>query len=281
MIEISPSYALNKSNVNILDIQAFYAENQSNIITLDIRPLYTENQPKIEVATSDISGAITALAAAQEAERLRNQTENFYQLTNDNKILATEAATQAQLWAEGEEPGGPGTRSAKAWAESIPAIGADVKTLFGSKQDTLVPGVTLKTINGVSLLGAGDLSVSGPAGSSSVRVKAGADIGGHRVVTLDEQGRAVYASPALMRDVNRVLGLTMHAAVTDADIDVLRDGDAVEPSWSWDLSKPIYLGQDGTLVQQIAPESTFTLIVGFPISATKMYFSIGTSIINS
>ena len=106
MIEISPSYALNKSNVNILDIQVFYAENQ----------------PKIEVATSDISGAITALAAAQEAERLRNQTENFYQLTNDNKILATEAATQAQLWAEGEEPGGPGTRSAKAWVESIPAI---------------------------------------------------------------------------------------------------------------------------------------------------------------
>ena len=106
MIEISPSYALNKSNVNILDIQAFYAENQ----------------PKIEVATSDISGAITALAAAQEAERLRNQTENFYQLTNDNKILATEAATQAQLWAEGEEPGGPGTRSAKAWVESIPPI---------------------------------------------------------------------------------------------------------------------------------------------------------------
>lgn len=106
MIEISPSYALNKSNVNILDIQAFYAENR----------------PKIEVATSDISGAITALAAAQEAERLRNQTENFYQLTNDNKILATEAATQAQLWAEGEEPGGPGTRSAKAWVESIPPI---------------------------------------------------------------------------------------------------------------------------------------------------------------
>ena len=229
MIEISPSYALNKSNVNILDIQVFYAENQ----------------PKIEVATSDISGAITALAAAQEAERLRNQTENFYQLTNDNKILATEAATQAQLWAEGEEPGGPGTRSAKAWVESIPAI--------------------------IGVLGS----------YMSVRVKAGADIGGHRVVTLDEQGRAVYASPALMRDVNRVLGLTMHAAVTDADIDVLRDGDAVEPSWSWDLSKPIYLGQDGTLVQQIAPESTFTLIVGFPISATKMYFSIGTSIINS
>lgn len=136
MIEISPSYALNKSNVNIL--------------TLDIRPLYTENQPKIEVATSDISGAITALAAAQEAERLRNQTENFYQLTNDNKILATEAATQAQLWAEGEEPGGPGTRSAKAWVESIPAIiGVSISTdpdnrlTTGSDAGLYVPELTV------------------------------------------------------------------------------------------------------------------------------------------
>ena len=135
MIEISPSYALNKSNVNILDIQAFY----------------TENQPKIEVATSDISGAITALAAAQEAERLRNQTENFYQLTNDNKILATEAATQAQLWAEGEEPGGPGTRSAKAWVESIPAIigvlsistDPDNRLTTGSDAGLYVPELTV------------------------------------------------------------------------------------------------------------------------------------------
>lgn len=135
MIEISPSYALNKSNVNILDI----------------RPLYTENQPKIEVATSDISGAITALAAAQEAERLRNQTENFYQLTNDNKILATEAATQAQLWAEGEEPGGPGTRSAKAWVESIPAIigvlsistDPDNRLTTGSDAGLYVPELTV------------------------------------------------------------------------------------------------------------------------------------------
>ena len=117
---------------------------------IEIRPLYTDNQPKIEVATSDISGAITALAAAQEAERLRNQTENFYQLTNDNKILATEAATQAQLWAEGEEPGGPGTRSAKAWVESIPAIiGVSISTdpdnrlTTGSDAGLYVPELTV------------------------------------------------------------------------------------------------------------------------------------------
>ena len=117
---------------------------------IEIIPFYAENRPKLEVVTSDISGAITALAAAQEAERLRNQTENFYQLTNDNKILATEAATQAQLWAEGEEPGGPGTRSAKAWVESIPAIiGVSISTdpdnrlTTGSDAGLYVPELTV------------------------------------------------------------------------------------------------------------------------------------------
>ena len=81
MIEISPSYALNKSNVNILDIQVFYAENQ----------------PKIEVATSDISGAITALAAAQESERFRNEAEGFSELTNSDRI---QTGLDAQATAE-------------------------------------------------------------------------------------------------------------------------------------------------------------------------------------
>ena len=226
--------------------------------TTDLLNVVNVKKATLDAAVSDANNAAIATAAD------RVQTGLDVATTLDYKEAA-EVAAAASL----------------THSQTAETAAANAKTLFGSKQDTLVPGVTLKTINGASLLGAGDLSVSGPAGSSSVRVKAGADIGGHRVVTLDEQGRAVYASPALMRDVNRVLGLTMHAAVTDADIDVLRDGDAVEPSWSWDLSKPIYLGQDGTLVQQIAPESTFTLIVGFPISATKMYFSIGTSIINS
>jgi hypothetical protein len=121
----------------------------------------------------------------------------------------------------------------------------------------------------------------GPAGSTSVLIKAGASIGGHRVITLDGSGRGVYADPTNLVHSSRVLGLSMHAADLGADLNVLRDGDITEPSWSWDINKPIYLGLDGTLVQEVSPGSAFTMIVGFPISATKMYFSIGISIINS
>jgi len=61
----------------MIEIIPFYVENKLNANVLDIRALYAENRPKIEVATSDISGAITALAAAQESERFRNEAEAF------------------------------------------------------------------------------------------------------------------------------------------------------------------------------------------------------------
>lgn len=44
------------------------------------------------------------------------------------------------------------------------AIGADIKALFAGKQDTLASGTNIKTINGESLLGSGDLAVAGGGG---------------------------------------------------------------------------------------------------------------------
>ena len=75
---------------------------------IEIIPFYAENRPKIEVVTSDISGAITALAAAQESERFRNEAEvfrneaeGFSELTNSDRIqtgidrIASETQRQA------------------------------------------------------------------------------------------------------------------------------------------------------------------------------------------
>lgn len=44
---------------------------------------------------------------------------------------------------------------------------SDAVTAIGSKQDTLVSGTNLKTVNGISLLGAGDLAVSGGGAGNS------------------------------------------------------------------------------------------------------------------
>lgn len=47
------------------------------------------------------------------------------------------------------------------------AIGADIKTLAASKQDKLVSGQTIKTINGASVLGPGDVNTRSISGDQS------------------------------------------------------------------------------------------------------------------
>ena len=60
---------------------------------IDIIALYASNQPMIGVITPDVGGSITALAAAQESERFRNEaeafrneSETFSELTNSDKV---------------------------------------------------------------------------------------------------------------------------------------------------------------------------------------------------
>ena len=61
---------------------------------IEIIPFYAENRPKIEVVTSDISGAITALAAAQESERFRNEAEVF---RNEAEVFRNDAEGFSEL----------------------------------------------------------------------------------------------------------------------------------------------------------------------------------------
>ena len=81
----------------MIEIIPFYAENCLNNTILDIRALYAENRPKIEVTTSDISGVITALAAAQESERFRNEAEVFRNEAEGFSELTNSDRTQTSL----------------------------------------------------------------------------------------------------------------------------------------------------------------------------------------
>lgn len=50
------------------------------------------------------------------------------------------------------------------------SIGSEVKALFVGKQTNLISGENIKTINGQSLLGSGDLTFAGGGVASSVRL---------------------------------------------------------------------------------------------------------------
>lgn len=102
-------------------------------------------------------------------------------------------------------------------------------------------------------------------------------LSGHRIVTLNGAGLLVYASNADIAQAHRIGGISTNAADAGGGVFVQRSGPLEEPSWSWSTSDPVFLGADGALTQvpPAAPDAGFQLVVGFPISATKLFINIG------
>jgi hypothetical protein len=113
----------------------------------------------------------------------------------------------------------------------------------------------------------------GPAGAVTLSYIAAIALSGHRVVVLDATVQLIYADSGIAAHANKVLGITTGAASAGASATVQIGGEVVEPTWSWVLDTPIWLGANGTLVQ-VQPTAGFGLIVGFPTSATSMVFGV-------
>ncbi|MGA2433931.1 MAG: hypothetical protein ABSG25_01460 [Bryobacteraceae bacterium] len=130
----------------------------------------------------------------------------------------------------------------------------------------------------VSILFQGPAGPQGPAASGVYSKITGEDIGGDRVVIIDIDGLLYYADQTNLYDIDKILGITTQAGIQGTMIKVQGSGEMVEPSWSWDMTLPIYLGVNG-LLTQILPTSRFLLEMGFPSSPISMIIKIGTPII--
>jgi hypothetical protein len=127
----------------------------------------------------------------------------------------------------------------------------------------------------------GARGLPGPPGGAGFEAPAGQAIGGHRVVVFDELGKLVYASNADLDHLHRVAGITTAAAETGQPAYAVRSGEVIEPSWSWNMNAPIYLASNGQLTQNppTAPAAAFSVVVGFPTSATSLFVTIREPII--
>jgi hypothetical protein len=123
----------------------------------------------------------------------------------------------------------------------------------------------------------GDSSGVGGASRVSFTRSAAQAIGAHRIVRSVSATQVDYASQDDLSHADDVLGLSLNAASTGAQVEVLRDGEIVEPSWSFIALLPIYLGVNG-LLTQVPPASGFLLPVGFATSPTSAVIDIGTPI---
>ena len=113
----------------------------------------------------------------------------------------------------------------------------------------------------------------GVAGGVVVLCTAGEALGGHRVVVLNAAAEAVYASNAVPEHLHKVLGLTTGAVILGAEATVQTGGEMIEPTWAWTLDAPIFLGENG-LLTQTEPTTGFSLVVAFPVTATKIFIKL-------
>lgn len=108
---------------------------------------------------------------------------------------------------------------------------------------------------------------------------AAAALSGHRLVRCVSATQVNYADAGTADHADDVLGMTLGAAAMGATVDVLCEGEATEPSWSWAPLEAIYLGAAGALTQTppSAP-SAFSLPIGYALSATTLRVRLGTAV---
>lgn len=104
-------------------------------------------------------------------------------------------------------------------------------------------------------------------------------LSGQRVIAIGSSGEVVYADSSNEEHVNSVIGVTISASSADSLAYIQTGGIISEPTWNWDLDKPIILGLNGFLVQDIPVESKFYLLIGKPLTEKSMVISIQTPFI--
>jgi hypothetical protein len=133
-----------------------------------------------------------------------------------------------------------------------------------------------ETVHVLTVIEQGPQGIPGPVGSVGATIliySAGINLSGHRMVVLDDDTMVLYADNTIPAHANKVLGMTVGAAMAGADVTIQSGGELVEPSWNWAMGIPVWLSANG-LLTQVVPVSGFSLIIGFPITATKVFIDI-------
>ena len=96
----------------------------------------------------------------------------------------------------------------------------------------------------------------------------------YKVVALNVSANTVLASALDLTQVDKVLG------VLDVSGETVTFGSITNPSWTWTPEQSLYLGSNGDIVTTSTVNgATFSLRLGYAISATKAFIKIGTPIV--
>ena len=105
-------------------------------------------------------------------------------------------------------------------------------------------------------------------------LEAGEAIGGQRIVRRGSDGKAYYADNTESSHALFIVGVSTGAAIQGAEVIVQGSGEMDSVSWSWDLTKPLFCGQNGLFTQTV-PSGGFILFMGAVLSQTAISLRIG------
>ena len=105
---------------------------------------------------------------------------------------------------------------------------------------------------------------------------AGETIPANKVIYVNDKAYLASSNQVAHRD--RIVGVSVAAAVISANITIRTFGEMYNNTWSWDVAKPIFCGLNGELTQT-APASGFSCIIGNAIDTDRIFVIIQDSIL--
>lgn len=127
----------------------------------------------------------------------------------------------------------------------------------------------------------GQQGIQGPIGTPGqnyVTKIAGENLGGQRFVIGNSNETVTYANQSDLTNLGKVIGITLTSASMGENVDVLLFGFIEFNGWSFDVSLPVYLNNNG-LLTQTPPSTGFSQIVGFAETPTSLFVSLREPII--
>lgn len=120
---------------------------------------------------------------------------------------------------------------------------------------------------------AGPQGPAGIPGNTALVYVAGANLSGHQMVVISDDGTVVYASASIRNHFARVLGMTIGASSIGTSATIQNSGVVDFLGWGWTADAPVYLGLNGSLTQT-PPAAVFIQAIGTALSSSKLLLSL-------
>lgn len=111
-----------------------------------------------------------------------------------------------------------------------------------------------------------------PGTASVLNLTTTTSIGQYRAVAV-VSGVVQYADNSLLGHLDMVVGVAAVGASAGGIVSIQNGGTLVNVGWSFDTTKPVFLGNSGMLTQT-PPSTGFVQVIGVPISATQLLIQL-------